>query len=124
MSTLNASPATPPNSRTLWARALGALGSAGAGALAVIVVLAFLPPQSDLVSDLLAPAIPSALALEADSRPVMSEMRRHRRNDAGTAQHGMYVRDPYGCLYMFQYIGARLTLVQVVDDHSQPVCAR
>lgn len=124
MSTLNTSPVAHLLTTSFWKRVLVTLGIAAAGALAVIMVLAFVPPQSNFLSGLFAPAIPSAQAFGNDSQLIVSEARRHRQQDAKTAQHGMYVRDPYGCLYMFQYVGAQLSLAQVRDDRNQPVCAR
>lgn len=104
------------------ARTLGALATAAAGALAVVMALAFLP--SNFVSQLLSPLLPSAIASE-ETRPTgPATARSHRLADALHAQHGTYVSDPYGCLYVFQYLDAKLSLTPVRDENRQQVCQR
>lgn len=125
MSSLNASPAnpaTPPTAKPLLTRVLAALGTAGLGAFAVLMALSFLPPN--FVAQLLAPAIPSAIASDAGAGNTAMEARRHRLADALHVQHGTYVSDPYGCLYMFQYLEAKLSLTPVRDEHGSRVCAQ
>jgi hypothetical protein len=120
MSNLNADPAPPPNDKALPARVLAALGMAGLGALVAVLALTFLPPN--FVAQLLGPGIPSANASNPGSRNAALEARRHRHADALIAQHGTYVSDPYGCLYMFQYLNATLSLVPVRDENQRQVC--
>ncbi len=51
-----------------------------------------------------------------------AQARLHRLADALPVQHGTYVRDPYGCLYMFQYLAGSLSVTPVKDGNGQPVC--
>lgn len=122
MSTLNASPVTPADRKPLVMRTLTALATAGAGALAVVMGLAFLP--SNFVSQILGPLLPDAVTGAQQGGQRASSPHTHRLDDALHAQHGTFVSDPYGCLYVFQYLDATLSLTPVRDEHRQQVCRR
>lgn len=107
--------------KPLWQRALVILGGSAAFTL---FVLTFFPSEFELVSRMVARPISSAVASDGADFISPREARAQRLSRAKTAVHGMYVKDPYGCVYMFQYLSAHLTLVPVLDEHRQPVCGR
>lgn len=122
MSTLNASPAAPTKGKARVTRTLGTLATAASGALAVVIALAFLP--SNFVSQLLSPLLPSAIASEETFITGAGGARGHRLTDALHAEHGTYVSDPYGCLYVFQYLDSRLSLMPLRDENRHHICRR
>jgi hypothetical protein len=118
MSILNKKPATQHALGLLWKRIVVLVGSS----VCVLSALMFYPPAFEAVQTLLLQPISSAIASDNDRSLAPSEVRKQRVTDAKTAVHGMYVKDPYGCVYMFQYVSAQLSLAPVVDEQKQPVC--
>lgn len=92
------------------------------GICAVLLALMFYPPAYESARMLLARPISSALAADAVISP--AEARRQQISSARPVVHGTYLRDPYGCVYVVEYIGAKLSLSPLLDDRRQPVCAQ
>jgi hypothetical protein len=117
MSNQNDAPAVQHTPRLLRMPLVLVCGTTFAAALALL----FYPPTFEAVRGLLAKPISSAIAADDTS---LAQRRKHRITDARTAVHGMFVKDPYGCVYMFEYVSAQLSLTPVRDEHGEPVCAR
>lgn len=120
MSTLQAGQAEEPGDKPPYKPGLTTVSAAAGGAAAVLVALVVLAllgfGQAHVTS-----------GAETDVRrghPSPAEARRHRQADALYAQHGTYVRDPYGCVYMFQYLAGSLSLAPVQDEHGELICNR
>lgn len=90
------------------------------GICAMLLALLFYPPAFESARMLLARPISSALASDTVISP--SEARRQRISSARPVVHGTYLKDPYGCVYMVEYVGAKLSLSPLLDDRQQPVC--
>lgn len=118
MSNLNEKPAVASNHKPLWMRGLILLG----GGACALGVLTFFPSSFAQIRHLLAQPISSAIASDGDKFISPAEARAQQLSAARTAVHGMFVKDPYGCTYMFQYLAAQLSLTPVLDEHKQPVC--
>lgn len=121
MGNMNQEPAVLRSPKPLWMRAIILFCAAAGSALFAV---AFYPPMFDAVRSMLAQPISNALAADHDASPSPAQARQHRITDAKTAVHGMFVKDPYGCVYMFQYVSAQLSLVPVLDEHKQALCNR
>lgn len=117
MSTLQAEQAADSDGKPTPKRILATMGAGAAGALAVLVVLALLGLGARPAPTSAEPAVRPGHMSPADAR-------RHRHSDALHAQHGTYVRDPYGCLYMFQYLVGSLSLAPVQNEAGQLICNR
>ena len=102
----------------LWKRMLVALGGAG------LLLLAFMsyPPAYESARMLLFRPISSAMASDADAVLSPSDARRQQVATARTVVHGSYLKDPYGCVYVVEYVGAKLSLSPMLDERQQPVC--
>lgn len=87
------------------------------GALAALLLF---PPALEAARSLFPQPIANAFAGQDGMSP--AEARKQRIAEARTAVHGMYIKDPYGCVYMFQYVAARLYLTPVLGDHGQQLC--
>lgn len=103
----------------LWKRALAVLG---AGIL-VLAALMLYPPAYESARILLTRPISSAMASDASRIISPSSARRQQVSDARAVVHGSYLKDPYGCVYMVQYVAAKLSLMPVLDEKRQPVCS-
>jgi hypothetical protein len=112
MSIPNEKPAAP-----LWKRVAVLI----VGCLCALFALLFYPPAFDAARTLLPQPISSAIASNNKSL-APAEVRKQRLTEAKAVVHGMYVKDPYGCVYMFQYVSAQLSLAPVLDEQKQPVC--
>lgn len=119
MSNLNEKPAFDITRKPLWQRTLVV---AGGGAACALFVLTFFPSAFDQASRLIARPISSAIASDSEKFISPAEARAQKLAGARTAVHGMFVKDSYGCAYVFQYLSARLTLAPVLDERKQPVC--
>jgi hypothetical protein len=102
----------------LWKRMLVALGSI----CLVLLALLFYPPAYESARMLLSRPISSAIASDTSGVISPSSARRQQVSEARSVVHGTYVKDPYGCIYMVEYVAAQLTLSPVLDDQRQPVC--
>jgi hypothetical protein len=120
MSFVNEKPATSSR-RPLWKRA--AVIAIGTGATALLV-LTFFPPAFESLRYLSTQPIASAFASGAQESAASVQIRGRQIAQAQTVAHGSFVKDPYGCVYVFQYIAARLILEPVLDAYKQPVCKR
>jgi len=100
----------------VWLRLLVALGAAG---LALLALMAY-PPAYESARMMLARPIPSAMASDNTLSP--SEARRQKVSTARAVVHGTYLKDPYGCVYMVEYVAAKLSLSPVLDEQRRPVC--
>lgn len=103
----------------LWKRLLVALG----GICLVLLALMFYPPAYESARMLLSRPISSAIASDASGVISPSSARRQQVTAARSVVHGTYVKDPYGCIYMVEYVAAKLSLSPVLDDYRQPVCS-
>lgn len=121
MSKLNMKSAPPASCKPFWLRTFIVLGSVGATG---ILALAFFPDARQHAGDVVAHSISSAIASDYDTFVSPAEARKQRLSEAKTAVHGMYVKDAYGCIYMFQYLSARLSVTPVLDERQQPVCIK
>lgn len=119
MSNLNEKPAADIPRKPLWLRALIV---SGGGTACALFTLTFFPSAFEQASRLIAQPISSAIASNSEKFISPAEARAQKLAGARTAVHGMFVKDSYGCAYMFQYLSARLTLAPVLDEHKQPVC--
>ena len=119
MSNLNEKPVGDIPQKPLWQRTLMLLG---AGTACAIFTLTFFPSAFEQVSRMIAQPISSASASEGEDFVSPARARAQKLSRAKTVVHGMYVKDAYGCSYMFQYLSAQLTLTPVLNEHSQPVC--
>lgn len=119
MSNLNEKPAVETFRKPLWIWALIVLGGCTACAF---VALTFFPPVFEQVKHLAAQPISNEIESGHDKFISPDEARAQRLSAAKTVVHGMFVKDPYGCAYMFQYLSARLSVTPVLDEHKQPVC--
>lgn len=54
----------------------------------------------------------------------LTEARQQLLADASPAVHGAFVKDPYGCIYAFQYLAAQLSLIPILDEQQKPICQR
>ncbi|HYD62243.1 MAG TPA: hypothetical protein VEC35_17915 [Noviherbaspirillum sp.] len=102
----------------LWKRALAVLGCA----ILVLVALMFYPPAFESARMMLARPISSAIASDAGTIISPSSARRQQVSNAKAVVHGTYLKDPYGCVYMVEYVAAMLSVVPVLDEQRQPVC--
>lgn len=102
----------------LWKRALSVLGS---GVL-VVVALMFYPPAFESARMLLARPIPNAIASDDGNFISPTSARRQQVSDAKPVVHGTYLQDPYGCIYMVEYVAATLSVAPVLDERRQPRC--
>lgn len=119
MSFLNEKPAVQHSHTPLWKRAAVILGSSS---LCALFALVFYPPAFEAARSLIAQPISSAIASDNGRFVSPAQARRQQLGEASIAVHGMYVKDPYGCVYMFQYVSAQLSLTPVLDEQRQPVC--
>lgn len=92
------------------------------GLCAVMLALMFYPPAYESARMLLARPISSAIASDSFISP--AEARRQQVSSARPVVHGTYLKDPYGCVYVVEYVGAKLSLSPVLDDRRQPVCVQ
>lgn len=92
------------------------------GLCAVMLALMFYPPAYESARMLLARPISSAIASDSFISP--AKARRQQFSSARPVVHGTYLKDPYGCVYVVEYVGAKLSLSPVLDDRRQPVCAQ
>ncbi|HJV85523.1 MAG TPA: hypothetical protein VJ698_08580 [Noviherbaspirillum sp.] len=93
---------------------------AGGCAVGAVAVLFLFPPALEAARSVLPQPITNAFAAQESMSP--AEARKQQIAQARTAVHGSYIKDPYGCVYMFQYVAARLYLVSVLDERGQQVC--
>jgi hypothetical protein len=121
MSNLNEKPVVESIRKPLWQRALIMLGG---GTVSALFALTFFPSTFEQAAQLVARPISSAMASDSEKFISPAESRAQKLSAAKTAAHGMFVKDPYGCTYMFQYVSARLSLTPVLDEHKQPVCEK
>ncbi|WP_136419393.1 MULTISPECIES: hypothetical protein [Oxalobacteraceae] len=94
----------------------------GGCVLGTLVALSFYPPTLEAARSLLPQPISNAIASQNGKYLSPAEARKQHLSEAGTAVHGMYIKDPYGCVYMFQYVSASLSLIPVVSEHGKQVC--
>lgn len=116
---MNDKAADPLSRLPLWKRALAVLG----GGVALLVALMFYPPAYESARMLLARPISSAIASDAGKLISPSSARRQQISEAQPVVHGTYLRDPYGCIYMVEYVAAKLSVAPVLDGQRQPICA-
>jgi hypothetical protein len=103
----------------LWKRALAVLG----GAMLILFALMLYPPAFESARMLLARPISSAIASDAGKIISPSSARRQQVSEAKAVVHGTYLKDPYGCIYMVEYVAVKLSVVPVLDEQLQPVCS-
>lgn len=94
----------------------------GGCVLGTLVAFSFYPPALEAARSLLPQPISNAFASQNGKYLSPAEARKQHLSEAGTAVHGMYIKDPYGCVYMFQYVSASLSLVPVVSEHGKQIC--
>ncbi|OWW19834.1 hypothetical protein [Noviherbaspirillum denitrificans] len=102
----------------LWKRMLVAIG----GICTILLALMWYPPAYESARILLARPISAAVAADSDGVITPADARRQRAASARAVVHGTYLKDPYGCVYMVEYVGAKLSLAPLLDDRGQPVC--
>jgi hypothetical protein len=91
--------------------------------LSALVIVNFFPSALEYFRRYFALPISSAAASGNGGSPFSpAEARKHSLSDARIAVHGMFVKDPYGCVYVFQYLAARLSLTPILDEQEQPIC--
>jgi len=120
MGILNDRTAVFPSPTTRWRRTAVVLGCIG---LALAVLLSY-PPAFESARMLFGKLVANTGAPQGDSLLSPAEVRRQQLSHASTAVHGSFVKDAYGCVYVFQYIAAKLTLTPVFDDQNRPVCGK
>jgi hypothetical protein len=120
MGIMNEEPVVQSHPDPLWRRILPGV----AAVACAILALYFYPPAFEAARELLAPPISSAIASDKGSYISPAEASRQQMSNATTAVHGMFVKDAYGCLYMFQYLSAQLILEPVLNEQKQRVCGR
>ncbi|HEX7634062.1 MAG TPA: hypothetical protein VF427_02130 [Noviherbaspirillum sp.] len=120
MSNLNEKPAVETSCKPLWIYAFIVLGGCAACAFAALTLFSSLFEQS---KPLTAPP-PASNETESGHDKFISpdEARTQRLSAAKPVVSGMFVKDPYGCAYMFQYLSARLSVTPVLDEHKRPIC--
>lgn len=121
MSNLNEKSAVNISRKPLWQRALIMLAGAASCAL---FALTFFPSAYERVARMIGQPISSAAASEGENFVSPAVARGQKLANAKTMVHGMFVKDPYGCAYMFQYLSAQLVLTPVLDENKHPVCNR
>lgn len=92
------------------------------GICTILFALMCYPPAYEAARILLSQPIPAAVAADADGTMSPAEARRQQAATARAVVHGTYLKDPYGCIYMVEYVGAKLSLAPLLDDRRQPVC--
>lgn len=105
--------------KPLWMRTLFILLT---GMGCAFFALAFFPSVFESVTRLLGQPISNANASENNNFISPAAARVQQLANAKTVVHGMFIKDSYGCAYMFQYLSATLTLTPVLDEHKQQVC--
>lgn len=119
MSTPHEPSVVAPSRKSWRQRALVAL--AGIAACALIALL-FIPSAFERASRLFVEPASGAMAAGSNQFISPAEARAQKLAAAKTAVHGMFVKDPYGCVYMFQYLSAQLSLTPVLDENNRQVC--
>jgi len=102
----------------LWKRVTVTLGCICLLLLALMVY----PPAYESARMLLSRPISSAIASNASDLISPAAARRQQITSARAVVHGSFLKDPYGCIYMVEYIGAKLSLSPLLDEQRQPVC--
>ena len=102
----------------LWRRILLTLGAG----VVTLVALMFYPPAYESARLLLARPISSAMASDANAVISPSSARRQQVSDAHPVVHGSYLKDPYDCVYMVEYVGAKLSVSPVLNERQEAVC--
>lgn len=121
MSNLREQAAAPPSRKRFWLHAYFMVATACASGL---VALVFFPAAFEQADDRIGYPISNADTSDHGKYISPEETRLQKLSDAKTAVHGMYVKDPYGCVYMFQYLSAQLSLTPVLDAHQRQVCLK
>lgn len=104
----------------LWKRALIVAG----GIAVLLTALMCYPPAYESARMLLFRPISSAIASDAGRDMSPSGIRRQQVAQARMVVHGTYLKDPYGCVYMVEYLASTLSLTPVLDNERQQVCTR
>lgn len=121
MGNLNEIPAVHSPTRLPW---LLALTVPGIAAICMSAAVVSYPAGFDLAGMLISQTVSTANASESEKPQSPTNAHKQQVATATTATHGMFVKDPYGCVYVFQYVAAQLTLTPMMDEHNQHICNR